>query len=386
MKILLVHNFYRQSLIGGEDLVFNREAQDLKAVLGPNNVYQYNVGTDGANFMNILFNVFFSWKHFFTIYFLIKKNKIEIMHCHNFFPLLSTSVFIAAKLAGASTIHTLHNYRFGCVKGILFRNGNICTKCLDKPYAFDAIRYRCFTGSKVRSMIAVMAFWVFKKLKTFSYIDYFFVLTKFQQNFLIERKLFPAEKLVLKPNYINSYNLQSIDLQKDFDLIFVGRLEESKGSEYLLSLCRNNPDLRIAIVGTAPDYLPFEMVSFSNLQYFGKLTNEETISLIKRSKFLLQLSLYYETFGLTIIEAMSVGTPVLGFPIGTRNDFIIDGYNGFFLDPLNLQSGIDKSMLLNENEYSLLADNSITFASNFKGDKIIAEQAVIYRAIIDKKI
>ena len=122
MKILLIHNFYRQDKIGGEDIVFKKQINDLTLLLGKSNVFIYKAYTDDANIFYLLKNVLFSFKHFISIYFLIKNEKIDITHCHNIFPMLSPSVLFASKIAGAINIITLHNYRFWCVNGKFYRN------------------------------------------------------------------------------------------------------------------------------------------------------------------------------------------------------------------------------------------------------------------------
>jgi glycosyltransferase involved in cell wall biosynthesis len=385
MKILLVHNYYRKGLVGGEDLVFSREVRDLKSKLGTDNVIEYYTTTDKANGLSILFNVFFSIIHFIKVYRLIRKNRINLVHCHNFFPLLSLSVFVSAKFAGAATVISLHNYRFWCIKGTLFRDNQICLTCIHDDFNYQSVKARCFTNSKANSLVSAIAFWFYKKWNALSYIDYFFVLTTFQQKFLIANGLLPEHKIILKPNYIDISGLPAmVGVEKKFDLIFVGRLEQSKGSEYLMAILEAFPELRIAIVGASPDYMENSVKSTEKHIFFGTLSNDETLSHIADSKFLIQLSVWFETFGLTIIEAMALGVPVLGFPIGTRPDFIKDGYNGFFLSQHKIGESIKKAMNATADEYALLSANCIEFAGSYAKDKVIEQQVKLYQQILNK--
>ena len=50
---------------------------------------------------------------------------------------------------------------------------------------------------------------------------------------------------------------------------------------------------------------------------------------IYKARYLIHPSKFYETFRLSIHEAMNSGIPVMGFDIGTINDIIVNGYNGF---------------------------------------------------------
>jgi glycosyltransferase involved in cell wall biosynthesis len=175
-----------------------------------------------------------------------------------------------------------------------------------------------------------------------------------------------------------------VGVEKKFDLIFVGRLEQSKGSEYLMAILETFPELRIAIVGASPDYMENSVKSTEKHIFFGTLSNDETLSHIADSKFLIQLSVWFETFGLTIIEAMALGVPVLGFPIGTRPDFIKDGYNGFFLSQHKIGESIKKAMNATADEYALLSANCIEFAGSYAKDKVIEQQVKLYQQILNK--
>jgi len=98
---------------------------------------------------------------------------------------------------------------------------------------------------------------------------------------------------------------------------------------------------------------------------------------------LIQPSLWYETFGLTIIEAMSYGVPVIGFDIGTRSDFITDKVNGFIASKDNLKNIIQKSF--DYIDYELLSNNAILKAQEFENDYVIKKQIEIYKDILGNK-
>ena len=67
-----------------------------------------------------------SWKTFWEVRRIIKKEKINIVHCHNTFPLISPSVYYAARSMNVPVIQTIHNFRFLCPNGSFFCDGKVC--------------------------------------------------------------------------------------------------------------------------------------------------------------------------------------------------------------------------------------------------------------------
>jgi glycosyltransferase involved in cell wall biosynthesis len=376
MKVLIVHNNYLSRNVGGEDIVFYNEIRSLRKALGDANVFIYNVSNDDLNKFKLLFSIWFSFRHYKGIYNFVKEHRIDIVHVHNFFPLLTPSVFVAAHRAGAKVVHTLHNFRLWCISGILFRaESGICELCVKRTFPISGIKYGCYRNSLTQSLLAQLAFSFYKCLRLFKYVDAFFVLTEFQKKKVVSLGL-PADKIILKPNGVN----QSTPNQNQRDgFIFVGRLEESKGVKLLLDIWATlNPEYKLTLIGEGE---LFESVSKTNIRFLGKKSHDDVQNLISQARFLIQPSLWYETFGLTIIEAMSCGTPVIGFNIGTRQDFIKDGINGYLCEPENLREAIIRAE--NSANYPELSKNARETASQFANEVITAKQLLIYETILN---
>jgi len=107
------------------------------------------------------------------------------------------------------------------------------------------------------------------------------------------------------------------------------------------------------------------------------------MTIVSRSKYLIQSSLLYETFGLTIIEAMSAGVPVIGYDIGTRRDFIEDGINGFLSRPGELKSVIERSY--DFESYDRLSTAAKESAKRYENEYVIERQIEIYKNILENK-
>lgn len=382
MKILIVHNKYQSANIGGEDIVYKNELESLQKELGVEHVFHYEVSNDDISKFKLLFEIWFSSVHYKNIKKIVLENNIDIVHVHNFYPLLTPSIFKAAKDAGAKVIHTLHNYRLWCISGILYRDGTgICEMCTKSKFSLAGIFNKCYRNSLSQSIVAQMSFWFYSATRIFDNIDYFFVLTNFQKE-KVKLLGIDERKIVLKPNSLQ----MSFGVKKErIDYIYVGRLEESKGIDKLLRVWKELDNKFVLTViggGEIEDALrgAFEQ---TNIIFRGKCSREETLLTIASSKYLIQPSLLYETFGLTIIEAMSFGVPVIGFDIGTRGDFIQDGVNGFLSSQKNLKDVVKKSY--DYLDYNQLSVNAMKTAKLYENRYILDKQIEIYEKIIGQK-
>ncbi|MBS0289720.1 MAG: glycosyltransferase family 4 protein [Proteobacteria bacterium] len=381
MKILVVHNAYQSHQLGGEDIIVKQEFAGLTDILGEDKVFQYSIGNDDIRFGPLLKNIWGDKNHYQQIFNLVKKHNIEIVHVHNFFPLLTPSVFAGAKAAGAKVVHTLHNFRWWCSSGILYRKEKgICEQCINKKFGWPAVVHGCYRGSKMQSLAANLAFFWYKIKKYGDNIDAYFVLSQFQQQKLSQ--LLPAKKLFLKPNVISKPN-NSIAKQHKRDFLFVGRLEEAKGIELLLSTWEKLPKgFKLKVIGTGNNLLEQRYKS-DNIQFLGKLPHDQVLTHMMHAKYFIHSSLAFETFGLTALEALSVGTPVIAINRGPRAEYIQSDKNGFLGEPHELKDMILKAY--DYADYEVMSQQAFESAKPFYAENVLAKQVALYLQILSAK-
>lgn len=372
--VLFVHNFYKSTHLGGEDHVFREESR---------NALVYEVHNDRASLPKIVFHLLFPFYHALKIRSMVKKNKVDVVHLHNDFPMLTLWVFRFLRDLNCVRIQTLHNYRHWCENGILYRDqAGICHLCIEKKSRLPAMIYRCYRKSFLQSALLAFAYWIQDLFRVREEVDAFFCLSEHQKNKLLSFGVDP-KKLILKPNAVFSENnLPASLVKKEIGIIYVGRIEESKGILKVLREVNSSILSLITVVGHAEN-LDELRSRFPEVRFVGKKSHTETMELIRKSRYLFHSSLCYETFGLTIIEAMALGTPVLGFPIGTRLDFIQHGVNGFLIHEDQIQKNIESA--LNTGDYSKLQENAVLFSKAYTKENIVKKQMAVYQELINRK-
>ncbi|WP_044749225.1 glycosyltransferase family 4 protein [Bacillus alveayuensis] len=364
MKILLIHNKYKQK--GGEDIVFKAESNLLKEK--GHTVYEYKISNDSLK-MESLFdkikvgiNTIWSVKIYKEIKKLIIDIQPDIVHIHNTFPQISPSIYWAVKSLNIPVVQTLHNYRLTCANGLLYRNDKPCEECV-KNGKYRALKYKCYRRSFLATLPIVIMFYLHNMIGTYkNKVDLYITLTKFAKNIMVQSG-FPENKIIVKPNFINKIVNKKIytDINKrKKQFIFVGRIVKEKGIDLLLEAFNKNIEgFDLVIIGEGPEKEKLQEKYRGNkrIKWYGQLNHDEVLEEIANSYSLVMPSKLYETFGMVIIEALSVGTPVIvpnhaGFP-----DIISPNENGYLFkvdDVMDLASTMKKMINLNNswNEFS----------------------------------
>jgi len=120
--------------------------------------------------------------------------------------------------------------------------------------------------------------------------------------------------------------------------LFVGRLSPEKGVATLLAAWRQlDARFPLHVVGDGPLRAQLEVCgrqhNLSNVVFHGRLNQEQTFGHIKRSRFLVFPSEWFETFGRVAVEAFACGVPVIASRIGAAQEIVTDGKTGLHFSP-----------------------------------------------------
>lgn len=367
MRILIIHSYYQ--LVGGEDKVFQQEVDLLRN--------EHNVETLIFNNKKGILGVFqfiFLFFNFHTAFIIYKKIKLyrpDIIHIHNLHYAVSPSVIIIGNLLSIPIIMTLHNYRLICPSGTLFHKGKLYTNSLYENKFWQPILDRVYKDSIFFTFWLSFTTWMHCKIGTWSNVSRFIVLNKYVQELLLKSKVpfFKDSNIVVKPNFTFP-NVEGNHRYKKSDyFLYVGRLTEDKGIYTLLEAFKHNTN-KLIIVGSGP--LSLFVSDFCsrcpNIEFLDHLDSVLVKKLMVEAKFLIVPSIWLEPFGLVVIEALSLGTPVLCSQMGALKFIIKDGYNGFHFEAgssSSLTSSLEIINNLSYIEYSSLCDNALTSYNTF---------------------
>ncbi len=335
MKVLLVHNYYQQP--GGEDQVFATEAALLEAY--DHHVVPYTVHNNQVAEMNPLSLVqatLWNQKAYHELRNLICKERPQVAHFHNTFPLISPAAYYAAKAEGLPVVQTLHNYRLFCPSqgGIFLRKGEVCEDCIGKLFPWPGIVHSCYRNSKAGTTVHVMMLSLHRALQTWTKrVDIYIALTEFSRQKFIQGGL-PAEKIVVKPNFV--YPDPSQGEGKGGYALFVGRLTPEKGIDTLLAAWEQlGRKIPLKIVGDGPlaPKVAEAVEKVTGVEWVKRRPLEEIYELMGEAAFLIFPSVWYETFGRVAIEAFAKGTPVIASAIGAIAELVEPNHNGLHFRP-----------------------------------------------------
>lgn len=330
-SILIIHNKYR--FAGGEDTVVLNEKKLLEEHGHPVYLYQKDNNCIQHIFQKLLlpFRTVFSLSACREVKKLIKEKHIDIIHVHNTLPLISFSVYYAAKKSGCGLVQTLHNFRFLCPNGVMYRDGHICEECVNSLTC--SIRHACYRGSSLQTAIVAANLFIHRKIGTFRLPDAYIALTDFNKEKL--SLLLNSGKIYVKPNF-NPQPSQFDGEKKRSSFVYLSRLEENKGILSLLEAFRQMPEITLEIIGTGA--LEKEVRAFikenhlKNIIFRGQQPHDKAMEILYHAKALIFPSKWYEGFPMTIAESYSLGTPVIGSRIGNTAGLIEEGRTGFLFD------------------------------------------------------
>jgi glycosyltransferase involved in cell wall biosynthesis len=236
--------------------------------------------------------------------------RYDLVHVKNFFPQISPSVHWAAKAAAVPVIQDLHNYRLACLNGYFFRHGQRCESCAGR-LPWRGVLHACYRDSVLGSSMVASMLAVHRAAGTWKdKVDLFITPSDHARRML--SSAIPAERVAVNPSFVADQGAG--DGAGGFAL-FVGRLSPKKGIATALlawsAYGAGLPELRIVDDGPMEGAVLDAAAQRPSITYLGRRKLSEVLALMARAKLLLFPSECHETFGRTVIEAMSVGTPVV---------------------------------------------------------------------------
>ena len=350
MNILIVHNYYRLS--GGEDVVVDNESRLLREAGHKVILYtRHNSETDEMPVYKKLllpFSFIYSKKTYRDIKRLIAQEAIDVVMVHNTLMLISPSVYYAALSSQVPVIQVIHNFRLLCPGAALYRDGHVCEDCIEKGL-MCSLRHKCYRNSFIFTLACVLSMKYHRWRRIYEKL-YYICLTDFNRDKLLTLSQIREERCFVKPNF-TQYKGEGLPWEQREGFVYAGRLDELKGVKEILRawelMGENGPKLSICGDGPLKDWCldRIRQNGLTNVSFKGRLAHDELMGLIGGARAILVLSLWYEGLPMIILEAYSVGTPVIGSDTGNVGAAIGSEKLGLRIDMSRGEKAIEEAVL-----------------------------------------
>ena len=168
------------------------------------------------------------------------------------------------------------------------------------------------------------------------------------------------------------------------DLLFFGRIHPDKGAAAAIEVARRS-GRRLVLCGLIQDQGYWERevrphVDGDRVVHRGVVGGEERVRALGSAAALLHLIDFAEPFGLSVVEAMACGTPVIAHPLGSMPEIVEEGVNGCLVDTpdaavaaVDRVGGIDRAACRR------------TVAERFTVERMVDDYLRLYARILDRR-
>lgn len=323
---------------------------------------------------------------------LLQQEKPDIAQVHLMWGNITPSILPVLKKHEIPVILTVHDYRMIC-PAYVFKNGKgeICEQC--KGHAF----WRCFInkcakGSYIISgMMATEMYFRNNILHAINDIDGFIFVSQFCRKKHEEYiKAFREKMQLVLYNFSNEIERNATLPSGQDYFLYYGRLSHEKGIATLIQSIANNNETYLKIVGTGTEEMAAKKLvsklGANNIEFCGYKQGDELRQMVKNAKFVVVPSEWYENNPMTIVEAYSLSTPVIGARIGGIPEIIDEGMTGYSFEsgnPDSLRQAINKASDLNDDDYMKMRNNALLFAQqHFNRERYYQRLMDFYQDII----
>ena len=250
--------------------------------------------------------------------------KPDVVHMNNINFQLTPSIIYAVKKRGIPLVQTVHDFQMICPNHLLysFSETKPCNRCIGGS-KLHCLKHRCIHGSAVKSLLGVVEAKLYGWLKTYKKVDLYICPSRFLEEKLLGANPLYAGKTFTIHNFIEKTEVTPVP--GDY-IAFVGRLSKEKGVELLAETAKLLPDVPFVVAGNGPDSACLQNIP--NLTLAGFLTGSALTEFMANAKLLLAPSVCYENCPLSILEAHSMGVPVVTMNYGGMAELVEDGKTG----------------------------------------------------------
>lgn len=382
-RILVVHNRYQ--LPGGEDTVVDaeidllrRNGHEVEAYLRDNHELRDMTAIEAFS------ESLWSRRTSKDIAKIANAFRPDVIHAHNTFALVSSSVYWAAFRIGIPVVQTLHNFRLMCVQAMFLQGNQVCEDCLGRV-PWRGVARKCYRNSGLQSAALATMLGVHRVLGTYrDKVTRYIALNEFCRRKFIAGGL-PAARIAVKPNFADIARPAEV---RRHGGLYVGRLSAEKGIDTLLRALQELPGVTMDVIGAGPEQS--KVAAHPQLRLLGWRQPEEIYRRMRSASYLVMPSIWYENFPRTLVEAYANGLPVIASHLGAMAELIDHGHTGLLFtsgSAHDLARHLAWAEAFPAKMRAMGANARTQYEDNFTPDRNYEKLATIYRdAIAETKL
>jgi glycosyltransferase involved in cell wall biosynthesis len=266
--------------------------------------------------------------------------KFDVWQIHNVLPAMSPVVYRCAFDWNIPILHYLHNYRFGCTNGFFLQRGVPCQKCI-KGNFWPAFFGKSWHDSHLISGAMGAVLYYARHMEMFNRVNKWIAISHVQKRIHLEMGI-PKDNIEVVHHFYERQEPAPPPATNGYAL-FIGRLSDEKGVMHLLEAWKilGRSDRRLVIAGEGPELSRLQAYAsthgLGNVTFTGFVPKQEQAAIWAGAAFSVVPSIWEEPFGMVVLEAWARGRTVIAHRIGALPELIVDGENGFLVEPFQPQ-------------------------------------------------
>jgi len=267
----------------------------------------------------------------------------DIVHAHNIYGGLTTSILDAARKKHVPVVMTLHDYKLICPSYLMLNRGAVCEDCKGGRF-IHCLLNTCHKENRAASGVYCLESYLNRWLHKYDTIRYLICPSMFSLRKHAEHGI-PRDRLLHIPNFVNAIEQSRegrLTAEPRYEdggyALFVGRLSSEKGIPTLLAAAKGL-DVPVRLVGDGPLKTEYENWVKNNgmthVTFEGYKSGADLKRLYENAAFLVLPSQCYENAPMSILEAYACGKPVVGSRIGGIAEMVEHGRTGLQFTPGN---------------------------------------------------
>lgn len=271
----------------------------------------------------------------------LERARPDVVHVHDLYPLISPWVLPECRRRRIPVVMSVYDYRLTCPVHSHHFNGRLCTKCIGGREHHCAIQ-NC-RGSRPESVAFALRNGVARSFGLFSRnVDLYIAPTRFTAEWLVEHANVARGQVTSIPCVIDLPR-EPVDPARGSYVAFAGRFVPEKGVEVAVAAARK-AGLPLWLAGDADDHPAVK--PGDDVRFVRTKSREELAAFYRGARIFVMPSIWFETFGIVVGEAMSHGVPVVASRIGALAETTLDGVTGLLFEPGDVDELAAKLRLL----------------------------------------